>query len=108
LAALLVLMVQLAAGAYVPGARPGTEILGTICHGADDAPVAPAPHGNDCLVCPLCAAVHAPPVTILPLAPVLPPRRLPLPVRNPPSALSAEPRAEPRPACQPRAPPAFA
>jgi len=91
---LLALMAQLGAGATVPRLDPIALITGaaSLCHVADDAGGTPNPapaHSSDCLVCPLCAALHAP------AAP------LPSGVRilTPPSPN--------RPPSQPRAPPAY-
>jgi hypothetical protein len=91
LAVLLALMVQLGVGASVPRPDPVALLNGTICHADDDAggaPASPAPHTADCLVCPLCVAVHAPSVALVAASQVSPPAP-----RRPPS--------------QPRAPPLF-
>jgi hypothetical protein len=106
-AALLVLMVQLAAGAWVPTGLPGTGVLGTLCHAADGGPGTPAPPPGhpDCPVCPLCSAVHAMPTVLLPTAAALPLARLPLAAPGPRVARFGAPGAAPRPPNQPRAPP---
>lgn len=107
-AALMVLMVQLAAGAGVPDGRPGLQVFGTICHAAGDTPETPSPPRPECLICPLCAALHAPPLTILPLAAAVPRPRMSIEhdVARPDRA--AAPRSDPYPQGQPRAPPGVA
>lgn len=108
-AALLALMAQLAAGAMVPRMAPLAQIASAevLCH-SDDGGAAPDQQPNhpmDCLVCPLCAAVHASTLAVLPTPPDVPlvhvmPARLaglPPPARAPALAW--------RPPQQPRAPP---
>jgi hypothetical protein len=109
-AVLLALMAQLGAGATVPRIDPLALLAGaaTICH-ADNEPGNPPSHtpGHpaDCLVCPLCAALHAPAAPLTAAGPSLTPpvlraeRRAELP---PPSTA---PPATQRPPGQPRAPP---
>ncbi len=104
-AVLLALMAQIGAGATVPRIDP-IAAAGVLCH--TDEGSAPAPgHGHpaDCLVCPLCAALHTQQAMLLSVAPRLTPpsvlavRRAELP---PPSTA---PPALPRFPSQPRAPP---
>jgi hypothetical protein len=109
-AVLLALMAQLGTGATVPQLDPFALLAGaeTLCHTDDDAgsPPSQAPgHPADCLVCPLCAALHAPAAPLISSAPDLTPpglraeRRAELP---PPSTAPPAPH---RPPSQPRAPP---
>ena len=111
-AVLLALMAQLGAGATVPRLDPFALLDGaeTLCHVDDDqsGPPSQSPgHPADCLVCPLCAAFHAPAAPLIASAPALTPpdlrteRRAELP---PPS--TAPPAAQ-RPPSQPRAPPFY-
>ena len=110
LAALLALMVQLALGATVPNAQAALSIAAApICHSDDGTGNAPAPaHVPDCLVCPLCAAVHASAAIVLPpVSDAVPFARLcllPRPELPPPA--TAPPSVD-WPPNQPRAPPAF-
>lgn len=108
-AVLLALMAQLGVGATVPRLDPFLQIAGAqvLCHSDDPAgtpPVGPA-HSSDCLVCPLCIAMHASqPGLIAAAADIAPPsftvaRRAELP---PPSTAPPSPQ---RPPAQPRAPP---
>lgn len=75
--ALLALGVQLAIGAVVPQPQVGLALdeLGVICH-APAAPgetPSPPPHRMpDCVLCPLCAAMAAPPHVLASGAPVVP------------------------------------
>lgn len=111
LAVLLALMAQLGMGATVPRLDPFARIVSAeiLCHapdGAGDTPPAPM-HPLDCLICPLCVSVHAPPVVLvsdvgidMPSAGVVVLRsELPPPSTAPPSSH--------RPPSQPRAPPAI-
>jgi hypothetical protein len=111
-AVLLALMAQLGVGATVPRLDPIALITGvaSLCHAVDDTGGTPSPgpaHSSDCLVCPLCAALHAPAAPLPSGAPVLTPpaelaeRRAELP---PPSTAPPSPH---RPPSQPRAPPAY-
>ncbi len=109
IAVLLALMVQLGVGATVPRSGPVALTAGTICHVEGPAGSngdAPPSHETDCLVCPLCAAIHGPasvvlnPQVVLPAPSVVQITRAELP---PPS--TAPPSAQ-RPPNQPRAPPA--
>jgi hypothetical protein len=112
LAALLALMVQLGIGASVPRLDQLVLIDGveTLCHVADGnaGPPNQSPmHPLDCLVCPLCAALHAQPAAPVPGAPVLTPTAVAMVIRPelpPPSTAPPGPR---RPPSQPRAPPIF-
>lgn len=105
-AVLLALMAQLGAGATVPQIDP-VAAAGALCHTEDDGtPPANGPtHPADCLLCPLCAALHSQQAvlvsdaSILILPSVLAIRRAELP---PPSTA---PPARHRPPSQPRAPP---
>jgi hypothetical protein len=109
-AVLLALMAQLGMGATVPRMDPLAELAGAqaICHAADVSATQPgqAPsHPMDCLVCPLCIALHASPAALIPAGTALPPPSvisigsavLVPPARAPPSPH--------RPPGQPRAPP---
>jgi hypothetical protein len=109
LAMLLALMAELGIGASVPKLDPLAQIIGaeSLCHasdGAGDKPPAPI-HPLDCLVCPVCVAVHPPAVALVPdLATQMPTAvvvslrsELPPPTTAPPSTY--------RPPSQPRAPP---
>jgi hypothetical protein len=110
LAALLALMVQLGIGASVPRPNQLAQIAGaeTLCQAPDGAaePPSRAPvHPLDCLFCPLCAALHAPPATPVSGTPVLAPSTAAIVIRPelpPPSTAPPAPR---RPPSQPRAPP---
>jgi hypothetical protein len=113
IAVLLALMAQLGAGAVVPRIDPLADLAAAqaICHGADEtgAPADQAPnHSTDCLVCPLCVAVHAPQLALI-AAPAEVPVPSVAPVRRagllPPATA---PPAPARPPQQPRAPPAYA
>jgi hypothetical protein len=109
---LLALMVQLGTGATVPRLDPLAQIIGgeILCHAPDGAGDTPAPapmRPFDCLVCPLCVAMHAP--SIIPISDAAIPMpsaavavlrcELPPPSTAPPSSR--------RPSSQPRAPPAI-
>lgn len=112
LAVLLALMAQLGISATVPRLDPLAQIIGAeiLCHASDGAGDTPAPaplHPLDCLVCPLCVAIHAP--SIIPIsdaaipipsaAIVVPRSELPPPSTAPPSGHQAP--------SQPRAPPSI-
>lgn len=105
-AVLLALMAQLGAGAAVPQIDP-IAVAGVLCHTDDDgSPPGHGPnHPPDCPVCPLCATLHAQPVALASVPPVLTPPVV-LAIRRtelPPPATA--PPALPRPPSQPRAPP---
>jgi hypothetical protein len=108
LAVLLALMAQLGAGASVPRIDPVTGV-GVLCHtnAGGGGPAHGPSRSSDCLVCPLCVALHAPSVTLIPADSIpVPPgagagARAELP--PPPTA----PPAQHRPPAQPRAPPIF-
>jgi hypothetical protein len=107
---LLALSVQLGLGSRVPSLDPLAFAAGAICHAPersdrsrdDHAPL----HSSDCLLCPLCVALHAPSVFVVPAtALIIPPTaqivlrpELPPPATAPPSLRHR--------ASQPRAPPA--
>jgi hypothetical protein len=106
-AVLLALMVQLGAGIDVPRIDPLTG-LATLCHAAhqtDGAPSRAPSRSADCLLCPLCIALHAP--SALPaLDAAIPLKRIVAVVVKaalPPP--STAPPSEPRRPSQPRAPP---
>jgi hypothetical protein len=107
---LLALMAQLGVGASVPKAEFGAMIAGfdAICHAGDDSSGIPNPpkHGTDCLICPLCIALHAPAIGLLSTGVTLAPRAVIVVARTelPPPA-TAPPSLWP-PSNQPRAPPA--
>jgi hypothetical protein len=106
IAVLLALMAQLGVGAAVPRIDP-VAVAEALCHAEDDG--TPPAHGPsrspDCLMCPLCATLHAQPVAlasaawVLSAPGVLGNRRIELP---PPATAPPAPH---RPPCQPRAPP---
>ncbi len=109
-AVLLALMAQLGAGATVPRLDPIALLTGaaTLCHIDDDqgGPPSPAPgHPADCLVCPLCAALHAPAAPLVASGPALTPPRLRTERRAELPPPSTAPPAPQRPPGQPRAPP---
>ncbi len=109
-AVLLALMAQLGVGATVPRLDPIALVTGAaqLCHVDDDAGGTPnhAPgHPADCLICPLCAALHAPPATLVSGPPELAPPGVAVVIRSelpPPSTAPPAPRRSPS---QPRAPP---
>lgn len=109
-AVLLALMAQLGMGATVPRLDPLAQLADArgICHGVDisaDQPGQAPSHPMDCLVCPLCIALHASPVALIASAVDLPQPSVILVA----SAESVPPaRAPPSPhrtPSQPRAPP---
>jgi hypothetical protein len=77
IAALFALMVQIALGAIVPAPDPGAAVASAevLCHTGgpndDGSGSVPPIHSSDCLVCPLCAALHAP-SPVLGSGPVVP------------------------------------
>jgi hypothetical protein len=108
-AVLLALMAQLGAAATVPRLDPiGTAAV--LCHPENDGGGAPsrAPsHSSDCLVCPLCVALHAQPVALLPVADAPMPRSIGVVLKTELPPPSTAPPAPHRPPSQPRAPPTF-
>lgn len=76
-AALFALMVQIGLGAIVPNPDPTMAVAAAevLCHTGgptdDGSGSVPPLHGPDCLVCPLCVALHAPP-PVLGSGPALP------------------------------------
>jgi hypothetical protein len=109
-AVLLALMAQLGAGASIPQPGPLALLAGaaTICH-ADEDPGSPPSHtpGHpaDCLVCPLCVALHAPAAPLIAEGPRLTPPRLRTERRAELPPPSTAPPAPQHPPGQPRAPP---
>jgi hypothetical protein len=106
-AVLLALMAQLGAGASVPRFDPIAG-AGTLCHtedGAGGTPSKAPSHPDDCLVCPLCVALHAPSVVLITANTPLLSRTVGVvrKVELPPP--STAPPALNRPPSQPRAPP---
>jgi hypothetical protein len=113
LAALLALMLQLGIGASVPRPDQLARLAGaaTLCRASDGAAAPPgrAPMPPpDCLVCPLCAALHAPPATPLCEPSMVAPPAVAIVMRSelPPPATA--PPGPQRPPSQPRAPPTAA
>jgi hypothetical protein len=109
-AALLALMIQLGIGARVPRLDLLLQIAEaeTLCHGSDGAggPHVPAPmHPLDCLVCPLCLALHAPPATPVSDPPVFTRSAGAAVIRPELPPPSTAPPGPQRPPSQPRAPP---
>jgi hypothetical protein len=106
-AALLALMVQLGVGASVP--RLDTIVTaGVLCHAEDDAGGTPSKtpfHPADCLVCPLCIAVHASPAGLVAVVSLPMPPGAGVVVKTELPPPSTAPPARHRPARQPRAPP---
>ena len=106
-AVLLAMMVQLGIGASVPRIDPLTGVA-ALCHtaqGSGGRPSNAPEHRDDCLACPLCAALNAASFALVPvIGRVLPPAVvLPGKTELPPPAT-----APPAPECaagQPRAPP---
>ena len=108
-AVLLALMVQLGVSASVPR-LDAIATAGVLCHIEDDTGGTPsnAPsHPADCLICPLCVALHASPVALVAMVnmPVPPDVGDVLKTELPPP--STAPPGQHRPANQPRAPPIF-
>jgi hypothetical protein len=102
-AVLLALMAQLGAGAAVPRLDP--LATAAICHTDSGTPSNAPAHTNDCLVCPLCVALHAQPVPLLAVAttPIATGVGTVLKTELPPPATA--PPSPHRPSSQPRAPP---
>jgi hypothetical protein len=111
LAVLLALMAQIGIGASVPRTDPLAIAAGVsdICHaadGSDETPGAPAPvHPLDCLVCPLCIALHTPAVALISPMSSLPAPQVVTVLRGELPPPSTAPPATRRPPSQPRAPP---
>jgi hypothetical protein len=107
---LLALSVQLGLGSRVPSLDPLAFAAGAICHAPEQSDRGRDNHAplnsSDCLICPLCVALHAPSVFVVPAtALIMPPTaqivlrpELPPPATAPPSLRHC--------AAQPRAPPA--
>jgi len=108
LAVLLALMAQLGAGATVPRIDPVAG-LGVLCHtdDSDSGPSRGPAHSSDCLVCPLCVALHSPSVSLVPVVSVLVPPGVEVVVKAELPPPSTAPPAPHRPPSQPRAPPTF-
>jgi hypothetical protein len=111
LAVLLALMAQLGIGATVPRLDPLAQFIGAeiLCHVPDGGNTpAPAPlHPLDCLVCPLCVALHTPSIFLVSDAAIpLPPGAIVVLRSELPPPSTAPPSAH-RPPSQPRAPPAI-
>jgi hypothetical protein len=112
LAVLLALMAQLGIGASAPRVDPLALIISaeTLCHasgGAGDTP-APAPmHPLDCLVCPLCIAIHAPSIILISDAAIPMPSAAIVVLRSELPPPSTAPPSSRRPPSQPRAPPSL-
>jgi hypothetical protein len=109
-AVLLALMAQLGVGATVPRLDPIALVTGAaqLCHVEDDGGGTPnhAPgHPADCLICPLCAALHASSATLVAGPPGLAPRGVAVVIRSELPPPSTAPPALHRPPSQPRAPP---
>ncbi len=111
LAVLLALVVQLGVGATVPRSDPGAIIAGdeAICHaqanGPGNTPDRPPTHPADCLVCPLCVALHAASATLVPPEVALSRTTVMVVLRSELPPPSTAPPSRHRPASQPRAPP---
>jgi hypothetical protein len=111
-AVLLALMVQLGIGASVPRFDVVTQLIGAeiLCHPPDKSGDTPSPaplHPLDCLICPLCVALHAPPMVLVPDVAVVAPSAGVVVLRSelpPPSTAPPSPRRRPS---QPRAPPIY-
>jgi Protein of unknown function (DUF2946) len=106
LAVLLALMAQLGAGAAVPRIDL-VAAAGVLCHTDDTGnPPAHGPtHPSDCLVCPLCATLHAQQAVLVSEVPALTPPPVVAIDRAELPPPSTAPPALPRPPSQPRAPP---
>ena len=109
LAVLLALMAQLGAGASVPRVDlVATE--GMLCHTDDGGTGSPsnAPsHSGDCLICPLCVALHVQPAPLVSaIVSLMPPDSVVLLKAELPPPSTAPPTLR-RPPSQPRAPPTF-
>ncbi len=106
-AVMIALMAQLAAGASVPRIDP-IATIGVLCHAGDDTGGAPsnAPsHPIDCLVCPLCVALHTPSAVMVALIATPMPRDVGVVLKTALPPPSTAPPTPHRPPSQPRAPP---
>jgi hypothetical protein len=107
-AVLLALVAQLGIGASVPRPDALAQIIGTeiLCHPPDKSGGTPAPlHPLDCLICPLCAALHAPPMVLVSDLAVLAPSAVVVVLRSELPPPSTAPPSSRRAPSQPRAPP---
>jgi hypothetical protein len=108
MAALFALVAHLAVGASIPRMDPLAAATPVLCHAVDasDGDPAPAPaHSTDCPLCPLCGALHAPPVVLVHTAVFAAPSVISVAIGSelpPPSIAPPGPRRLP---AQPRAPP---
>ncbi|MEA2728439.1 MAG: hypothetical protein QOF70_2914 [Acetobacteraceae bacterium] len=107
-AVLLALMGQLGAGASVPRIDP-IATAGVLCHSEDEAGGgrSKAPSHGDCLVCPLCVAVHTAPAALVSVVAAPMPRDAGVIVKAELPPPSTAPSAAQRPPSQPRAPPTY-
>jgi hypothetical protein len=104
-AVLLALMAQLAAGAVVPRIDP-VAVAGVPCHTDEGTAPAHGPaHSSGCLICPLCATLHAQQAVLASAAPELVPPQVPVIRRAELPPPSTAPPSLHRPPNQPRAPP---
>jgi hypothetical protein len=111
-AVLLALMAQLGIGASVPRLDAFAQIIGTeiLCHPPDKSGSTPAQaplHPLDCLICPLCAALHAPPMVLVSDVAVHAPHAVVLVLRSELPPPSIAPPSSRRAPSQPRAPPTY-
>ncbi|MGD0103871.1 MAG: hypothetical protein ABSC06_07515 [Rhodopila sp.] len=106
-AVLLALMAQLGAGASVPRFDP-IATAGLLCHtedGTGGVPLKAPSHSGDCLVCPLCVALHASSAALVPVTSTTMPQDVGVVLKSelpPPSTAPPAPHRRPS---QPRAPP---
>jgi hypothetical protein len=112
LAVLLALMAQLGISATVPRLEPLAQVISAemLCHAPDGAGDAPAPvpmHPLDCLVCPLCVAVHATSMILVCDAGVRVPSAAVVVLRSELPPPSTAPPSSDRSPSQPRAPPSI-
>lgn len=112
LAVLLALMAQLGIGASVPRIDVFAQIVGVnaLCHAADERganPSQPPIHPADCLVCPLCIAVHAPAAILIYERAVVMHRGIIAVLRPELPPPSTAPPSHHWPPSQPRAPPIY-
>jgi hypothetical protein len=109
IAVLLALMAQLGMGASVPRIDP-IAAAGVLCHSEDGGSGGPskAPaHSSDCLVCPLCVALHASSVALVSDVSTPMPRDVGVVIKSELPPPSTAPPAPHRPPSQPRAPPTY-
>ena len=103
----IALAVWIGLGAYAPMPVLSTNTAIPICHtedgGAGRTPATPMPHGQACLVCPLCVFAATPALTPLSFVP-LAPRIIFVARAAIPPPPTAPPSARPR-AALPRGPP---